>query len=196
MEKYVYLGIIAGIFSAISYVPYIVSIIRKKTIPARATWIIWSLLSFTILLSYQTSGASVTIFLPLADAIGSTIVAILSIFYGVGGWTKLDKICLATVALSLVVWWRFDSSFIALLMNIVVGSTGTLPTIKKVYQYPGSEDKTAWSLFFIGSLFNVLAINHWTWGVAFYPISLFILIAMIFFLLFLKKENTKGLLNK
>ena len=190
MEKIqLYLGVIAGIFSAISYVPYIISIVRKKTIPARATWIIWSALSFIILASYYYSGARSTIFLPLAYTIGSTLTMILSIFYGVGGWSKLEQACLATVAISLVTWWYFDSPFVALLMNMLVDSTGSLPTIKKVYQYPSSEDKTAWTLFFVGSVFNVLAISRWTWNIALYPVVLLILIATIFFLIFLKKEK-------
>ena len=143
--------------------------------------------------SYYCNGARLTIFLPLAYAIGSTLVAILSIFYGIGGWGKLDRVCLATVALSLVVWWYFDSPFIALLMNMIVDSTGSIPTIKKVYLHPGSEDKTAWSLFFIGSAMNILAINRWTWGIAFYPVVLLALIGTIFFFLFLKKENSSRL---
>jgi hypothetical protein len=180
----------AGVISSFSYIPYIASIIRKETIPARASWIIWSLLSFTILASYHSLGATSTIFLVIAYAVGTLITMVFSIFYGVGGWTKFDRLCLAVSISSLVVWWITDSAFLALVMNIIVDLTGTLPTIKKVYRLPDSENKLAWSCFFVGSFFNVLAINELSWHIALYPILLFVAIGIVFYLIFFRKQRS------
>lgn len=191
MEKFHFIcGLIAGFLSALSYIPYIISIIRGKTKPARASWIIWSLLSFVILASYKSLGASTTLFVVYAYAVGTFITMLLSLKYGVGGWTRFDKICLLTSALSLVVWWLTNSAFLALLMNILIDVIGTLPTIKKVYHQPDSEDRTAWSLFFLGSFFNLLAINQLSLEIALYPSLLFLAITTIFYLMFIRQRKT------
>jgi len=36
------LGIIAGIISVFAFFPYVISIFKRKTIPNRITWWIWS----------------------------------------------------------------------------------------------------------------------------------------------------------
>ena len=45
MSSLVIFGILAGVFSAISYPPYIVAILKGKAKPERASWLIWSVLT-------------------------------------------------------------------------------------------------------------------------------------------------------
>ena len=95
-------GKLAGIISLSAYGPYILSILRKETKPNRASWIIWAIVSTIIALSYREAGASYAFLAPVGYVIGSTIVFILSIRYGVGGWTPFDRKCLIGAAISLV----------------------------------------------------------------------------------------------
>lgn len=183
------LGILAGVATGLSYVFYIISILRKKTIPARASWMIWCVLNFVVLTSYHSLKATTTIYVPLAYTFGTVIIAILSIFYGVGGWTKFERRCFAVIIISLVIWKITGSALLALSMNILIDAVGTLPTIKKVYHDPKSEDKLAWILFFVGSFLNVLAINKFTLEIALYPIVLFIAIGTVFYFIFIHKRK-------
>lgn len=173
------IGAIAGFFSILCFVPYIITILRGKTRPNRATWWIWTVLSFVISLSYYFTGAGNTIWLPVCGGIGQLIIAILSLKYGEGGWSRFDRICLLGVGISLVLWRQFDSPFLALLFNIIVDCLGALPTIKKSYSEPETENLLTWSLYLIGSTLNLLAIERLSFGLLAFPLYIFFVNASI-----------------
>jgi hypothetical protein len=172
-------GKLAGIISLAAYIPYILSILRKETKPNRASWIIWAIVSTIIALSYREAGASYAFLAPVGYVIGSTLVFILSIRYGVGGWTSFDRKCLIGAAVSLVLWKFFDSPMSALLINLLINLLGTLPTARKAWYQPETESKVAWSLFSLGSLVNLFAVENWTFSMAVYPVSMIFLIGIV-----------------
>jgi hypothetical protein len=172
-------GKLAGIISLAAYAPYILSILRKETKPNRASWIIWAVVSTIIALSYREAGASYAFLAPVGYVVGSTIVFILSIKYGVGGWTPFDRKCLIGAATSLVLWKIFDSPMSALLINLLINLLGTLPTARKAWYQPQTESKVAWSLFFLGSIVNLFAVENWTLSMAVYPVSMIFLIGIV-----------------
>jgi hypothetical protein len=72
-------------------------------------------------------------------------------------------------AIALFCWWWFDSALIALLMSLSVDFAGALPTIRKAYQEPETEDRIAWSLFLSGNCINLMAIDRWMFKIVIYP---------------------------
>jgi tetratricopeptide (TPR) repeat protein len=130
-------------------------------------------------LSYREAGASYAFLAPVGYVVGSTIVFILSIKYGVGGWTPFDRKCLIGAATSLVLWKIFDSPMSALLINLLINLLGTLPTARKAWYQPQTESKVAWSLFFLGSIVNLFAVENWTLSMAVYPVSMIFLIGIV-----------------
>lgn len=170
---YEIVGKIAGVISLVAFVPYIVAILRGKTKPNRATWWIWTIVGIMLGASYYFSGANNTLWVPISYIIGPLAIAILSIKYGEGGWNRFDRYCLLGAMTSAILWWLFDSPFIALLINLFIDFLGALPTIKKVYKKPETEDRTAWVLFFLGNVVNLFAIETWVFTIAVYPVYMF-----------------------
>jgi hypothetical protein len=181
------LGLIAGLLSILCFVPYIISILQGKTKPNRATWWIWVVLSTVISISYYQSGATNTIWLPVFGGIGQLIIALLSLKYGVGGWTSFDRFCLIGVGISLVLWRQFDSPLIALLCNLFIDCLGALPTLKKSYYEPETENLTTWSLYLTGSTVNLFAIERFSFALLVFPIYIFSINAAIVILLLRSK---------
>ena len=173
------IGIVAAVIALFAYIPYVQGTLSGKTKPNRASWIIWSIVGIIIAASYISAGATSTIWIPLINAFCLTFVALLSFRYGEGGWTALDKICLATSGISLVFWFLSGSPLIALGINIFIDAIGALPTIKKTYYRPEEENKAAWAIFFVAYTVNLLAIEEWNFEIAGYPIYLFILVAIV-----------------
>ncbi|MDD2758289.1 MAG: hypothetical protein PHD72_02855 [Patescibacteria group bacterium] len=182
-------GWVAGILSLVAYIPFILAILAKKARPNRATWIIWAIVSCIIAVSYYASGARETVWVPVCYSLGSTIIAVLSIKYGEGGWTRFDRSCLAGAGLGLLLWWWFKSPLIALFMNIAIDFIGALPTIRKSYLEPDGEDRATWALFLGSSIANVIAINKWTFTIALYPVIQISLISLITALVFRRKRT-------
>jgi hypothetical protein len=173
------LGMGAGFFSILCVVPYIITILQGKTRPSRATWWIWFVLSSAISLSYYSTGATTTIWLPVCGGLGQLVVALLSLKYGEGGWSRFDRVCLMGVGISLLLWWGFNAPFVALLCNLIIDLLGAMPTILKSYREPEKESLLTWSLYLIGSILNLLAIEHWSIGLAMFPLYIFFVNASI-----------------
>ena len=168
-------GLLAGLIGFLAFIPYIVSILGKKTTPNKATWIIWAVLGVIIAASYYAAGARDTAWTPIAYAIGMILVAALSLRYGEDGWTALDKCCLAGAGMGLILWAATSNPLFALYLTIIIDAIGGVPTLKKAYERPQSEDRLTWAMFFLANLVNLFAIGSWSLQVLSYPVYVLIL---------------------
>ena len=166
-------GKVAGVVSLVAFVPYIIATLRRQTKPNRATWWIWTVVGLMLGASYWSSGANHTIWVPASYIIGPLATAILSLRYGEGGWTRFDRYCLIGAGVSAVLWWVFSSPLVALSINLCIDCAGALPTVRKAYANPEGEDRLAWIMFFAGNSINLLAIEHWNFAIASYPVYMF-----------------------
>jgi uncharacterized protein with PQ loop repeat len=185
-------GIIAGFFGLLGYLPYIITTIRGKNIPNRATWWIWGTLGIIQGITYYCSGASNTIWLPILYAACQIIIAVLSIKFGEGGWNRFDRICLIGAGFSLILWWWYDSPTAALLFTLVIDSFGALPTVIKSYHNPETENCFSWTIFFIANTLNLFALENWSLELAAYPFYLFCLSLILATILNLSKIESRS----
>lgn len=183
------LSLISGALLIGGYIPYIYDVIKKKTIPNRASWFIWALSTVTLLFGVRETGTSEAIWVPVADAVGCVIIFFLALPFGVGGWAKTDRLSLIICIGSLLIWWLTGDAFIALVANLIVYVSGYIPTIKKVWTKPHTESKTAWSLFFLGVLLNLCVVifgKDTGLAVWLYPIVLVVTVGTLYVLLWRK----------
>jgi len=180
---YEILGIIAGILALGSFLTYYYAILRGKASPSRVTWFTLTIVGVMIASSYYAIGARETIWVPIGYVIGPLITFILSIKYGEGGYTLLDKICILLVLISVVVWYISGSALLTLLISILIDFIGIIPTIIKSYARPESEYLPSWLLTFIVSILNLLAISKWEFSIYVYPIYMIIFNGLILYFL-------------
>ena len=167
-------GLLAGLLSLAAFVPYIIAIVKGATKPNRATWWIWTINGLILLASYYASGAESTVWVAVGYFVGSLLTAVLALRYGEGGWSPFDRSCLLGAALGLLFWWMFNSSIVALVTTLFVDFAGALPTIRKAYRAPETEDRVAWGLFISGNTVNLLAVEAWSFAIAVYPVYMFL----------------------
>ncbi len=182
-------GLIAGVLALSAAIPYIRAILRGETRPSRATWFIWTVVGLLIATSYYAAGARQTIWVAVVYFVDPLIVAVLSIKFGEAGWTLLDRLCLAGAGIGVLLWWLSGSPLVALIANLVVDAFGALPTIKKSYCRPQSEDRTAWALALAGATANLFAIEAWSFEIAAYPVYMFLNVASIAALVLLPRKQ-------
>ncbi len=183
------IGIISGVVAFSSYFFYIPSIIKGKTKPNRASWWIWGLLGTSIVISYYISGARATIWVPLGEAAGPLLVALLSIKYGEGGWTRFDRRCLVGAVGVSFLWWATGSSEIGLVSYLLIDVMAVLPTIRKSLHRPENENRIAWGLAFTGQFLNVFAVEKLIFSILIYPIYMIVTNGVLFGLQFKKKGD-------
>jgi hypothetical protein len=185
------LGVLSGVLLIVGYIPYIYEVAKKTSVPNRASWFIWALSTVILFFGAKETGTNDAIWVPLADAIGCTIIFLLAIPLGVGGWSRTDRASLFICLASLALWWYTGNALVALIANLVVYVSGYVPTIKKAWDMPGKESRTAWSLFFAGVLLNLVAVIFGTdtgFAVWLYPIVLVLTVGTLYAILWRKPK--------
>ncbi|MDO8519474.1 MAG: hypothetical protein Q7T11_04865, partial [Deltaproteobacteria bacterium] len=99
-----------------------------------------------------------------------------------------DALCLSAAGIGLLLWWVFNSPLPALYLSMAIDFVGALPTLKKSYLDPQSEDRLTWILFWAANTLNLFAIQQWTLAMAAYPLYLFFISGAILFLLLKNKK--------
>jgi hypothetical protein len=177
-------GMGAGLLSAICTLPYVVSTVQQKTKPHRVTWWVLCTLEFVMLVNQLSAGGGSTIWLPLSAAIGHFILALLSIRYGEGRWTKFDAGLIVAALFSFVILTQFNSPLLALGWTISIDFLGFLPTLHKARRAPETESLSSWIINFAGTSLNLLAVEQWSGSAAILPLYLFVGTGgVVFFLL-------------
>ena len=167
-------GMVAGIIALAAFVPYVITTLYGSTKPNRATWFIWAIAGFMLAVSYYSSVADHTFWVPISYFLGPLVIALFSLRYGEGGWDRFDRTCLVVTSASALLWWVFSSPFVALLINLGIEMTGTLPTFRKTYREPASENVLSWSMFLVANTINLYIAESWTSKPAIYPIVVFL----------------------
>ncbi len=152
-------GLIATVLGLIGYIFYIRSILSGKTKPSRMTWAILSGLSIIIAVTNFELEATITLGALIVSAICSTLIFILSLKLGVGGWETIDKITLLGLFASILIWLLFKNPLLTLLLALSFDFWALLPTIVKVRIDPISEESLPWIVTVASSFMNLLATN-------------------------------------
>lgn len=164
------LGVISGVLSVVTYIPYLRDIFRGKTKPERATWLIWSVLSGIAFFAQLAEGATHSLWLVGIQTVGVMVIFLLSIRFGVGGFVRRDIIALIAAAIGLLLWYYTSNAAIALFIAIAVDAIGASLTIIKAYQDPESETMSTWILSGTAGIFGALAVGSWDYVLLAFPV--------------------------
>lgn len=164
------LGLISGILSVLTYVPYVRDIFRLKTKPERATWFIWLVLSSIAFFSQAAEGATHSLWLIGVQTFGVFLIFLLSIRFGVGGLVRRDILALCAAAAGLVLWYFTNNAAVALFISIAVDAIGASLTVLKAYRDPGSETMSTWLLSGTAGIFAAFAVGSFDYVLLAFPV--------------------------
>ena len=163
-------GIIAGVISLVTYVPYAYDVIRGTARPNRATWLIWALSGGLLFASYSAAAGGAARWVPFSDALGPAIIAVLAIRYGKGGFSWFDVGCLTIAGFSVLGWMLTGSPATALNINVLLAFMGAVPTFRSVYRDPDAEPALVWGAFLLSNSLNLAAVEAWSLSSGLYPV--------------------------
>lgn len=170
MDIHLIASILSGIVSIACYVPYIRDILRGKTVPERASWLIWAVLGSIAFFSQYVLGSRLALSFVAVQAIGITVIFFLSLRQGRGVLGKRDLLALYAACQGLIVWHFMDSPLVALLTVILIDAIGLVLTLYKTYQRPETETASAWALAGLSAVFALVALDEWNLLFALYPL--------------------------
>lgn len=184
------LSVVSGILFFGACLPYIVAIIRKKTEPKKATWLIWAIMDTVIFAGMYAKG--VTNGQIIAAVLSGWIIAALALKYGIPGWSKTEKRCLGGTVLGIVLWAMFKNPLLGIVIICIVGLLGSVPTFQSALENPEKEDRLAWTIWWISCVVAVLAIPHWTLADAAQPLAFATIESIMMYLLWIRPRRFRN----
>ena len=146
------------ILSLISPIFYTKSMVAHKARPHRVTRLIVWLAAITGLAGVLGSTNVAGIIFAVIFLIRATYLLIMSFLYGVGGASRLDKVCLGIGSLAVLLYALTRNGLLAISLGILADLIGYVPTFVKVWHKPQSEDPTFFIIEAVASLCGVFAV--------------------------------------
>lgn len=175
-----FFGLTSGLISVVALAPYIKGIVRGKTRPQRASWLIWSVLSIIAFFSQVYEGAGHSLWFAGVQSAGCLIVLALAVALGANDALKrTDYLILFAAGVGIALWSFTENAAWALAITISISLLGGVATARSAYSDPAREPMSTWAMFFVASICAILAINPVDWVLLAYPIYLFVLNGVI-----------------
>lgn len=149
-------------FGVAGFVPYFIGVLKRKNTPHAYTWLIWAVTQGTATAGVLAGAGGVLAAMNLG--IGATacgVIFLLSFKYGTKNITKGDTLVLAAALLAVLIWWQLESALLAVIMVTLIDALGYLPTYRKIWREPYSENITSWTLFAISPALSLLALYEY-----------------------------------
>lgn len=168
------LGSVAFIISLWGTFIYIRSILNGETKPHLYTWIVFSILTGIAFFAQISDNAGPGAWMMLATALSCATTAILSIKYGEKSRTKSDKIALISSLSAIIPWLLTKDAVLSVVMISLIDGVAMLPTIRKSWEKPYSENLPTYWLANLKNAIALLALTNFSITTSLYLISIMI----------------------
>ncbi len=146
------------LFGTASYGVGVYQMLRGEYAPSlfsRSVWLLLAMNSFAgVLFSNHSTSSLLLAGIFLAGNIAMTIT---SYYKGTKSFGQLEQVCIILLVVSGMVWLLFDAPVINLSISLFAHFIGGVPTLRRVWRKPGSENTAFWALFFMASVLSVHA---------------------------------------
>ena len=182
-------SITSVIIGLLAFFPYLKSVISKKTKPHSFTWLIWGITQGTATVGLWIGGGGIG---AISLTMGTFLVFVIffvSLKNGEKNITKSDTIVLIAALSAIAVWWFLDNPILAVLLVSIIDVSGYIPTFRKSYNNPWTENALSWGVFTLSNVFAILALANYNFLTLSYIIAISLAnIILLIFLLIRRKQ--------
>jgi hypothetical protein len=178
---------IAG--SAINFaacLSYIRAILKGEAAPNRVTWFLWALVPVIAGAAQWRSGVGISTLVVLSVALGPACIVLASFVAQTGSWKlgPFDYVCGACSLAALALWAVTGDPVTAIVLSILADAAAALPTSRKAWLAPATEDRLAYLIAFAGMVLGILSVDQATFSAyAFnaYPVVVSLALVLILY---------------
>jgi len=174
-----------------SPIVYIRSILKGLTKPHRTTRFVITAITFLSAAALFSDYRSAAFWLAAASALQAITILLLTLRHGVGGWAKLDIICLVIAFVGVVFWQISNRPIVGLYASIVADFVGYVPAFVKTYRLPSTEDWRFFAMDSSAAFLSLLALATYSAFSSGYPIYLVLVNAGMVALILLRRRILK-----
>lgn len=188
-ENFIILGAAISFAGTLSYLN---ETIHGRVKPNRVSWLLWGLVPIIAVLGELDEGVGIRSLITFTAGFGPMLVFIASFVNKKAFWkvTRFDYICGALSALGVLLWLITRDGVYAITFAILADSLAALPTLKKAYYEPETENYHTFLSSIAGTIIALLTINDWYYANWAFPVYILI-ICTIFVVLIKYKIGTR-----
>jgi hypothetical protein len=157
------LGAAVNLAACLSYVR---TILRGEAAPNRVTWFLWAVVPAIAGAAQLSSGVGLSTLVVLSAGVGPACVVLASFVGGSGSWQlgTFDYLCGACSLAALALWAMTGDPIVAIVLSILADAAAALPTVRKAWLDPASEDRSAYLMSFAGMVLGILSVRETTFS--------------------------------
>lgn len=195
---FVYLVIVAALAQFLGGCAYVRATLKGHTKPNRVTWALWGAAPILSTIILVLEGAASWAVVPVFMAGFIPMLVLFSSFFNKQAYWKLntfDYVCGAMGAISLIFWLVADQPVVAVVMLVLTDSFAALPTIRKAWSNPETENAAVFVTGLIAASAGLMTLDNWrvleyAFPVYLVLVNVMILSAMYGRTVFVKKSPT------
>ena len=145
---------------------YVRAILRGDAMPNRVTWFLWALVPLIASAAQLRAGVGISTLVVLSVGAGPACVVLASFARETGSWKlgPFDYACGACSLAALALWAVTGDPVAAIMLSIVADAAAALPTLRKTWLAPGTEDRSAYLISFVGMILGILSVQEATFA--------------------------------
>jgi hypothetical protein len=162
-------GLSGALVALLDPIPYVRDILRGRTRPYRATWLIWSALGVLTFCSQVADGGTWSVAAVGVQAAATMFVFALSIRRGEGGVRPTDAALLLLAAGGAGLWVLWSEPVVATLFVIAADAVGVAMMLPKARHDPWSETRSSYVLASASGVLSTIAVGTLDASLMLYP---------------------------
>lgn len=172
--RFVFLGAVIGLVGSVRYA---VATVRGRTEPNRVTWFLWAAAPLIGFFAQLDSDIGLPSVLTLSAGLGPLTVLLASFINrrSTARVSVFDLACGTVSGIAIVVWLALGEAPLAVLFAVGADAVGAVPTVRKAWRNPDSENAVFYVLVGVNASITLLTLVHWrpeTWAFAAYMLTL------------------------
>lgn len=178
-ENFVIVGSLIAFFGSMSY---LVDTVKGKVKPNRVSFLMWSLAPLVAFFAQLKSGVGIQSLLTLTMGLTPLSIFIASFFNKKSEWklTAFDLVCGALSFIGFILYLITREAVLAVAFSIVADGLASLPTIKKSFFYPETENGYPYLASSISAVLTLLTLKSLSFINSSFTIYIFIVCMIIF----------------
>ena len=172
MDIKLLLSILATITGVIAFLTNIKDIFHGTTQPHIYTWIIWLITQGIAVAGLLVGGGGIGALSLTVGVVFIALVFLLTFRRGTKNITRSDTITLIVGLCAIGVWVFLKAPIPAVILASAIDVSGYIPSIRKSYKEPWSENVPSWGWWIVSNFFALAALHSYNFLTVTYILSI------------------------
>jgi|SRR6516162_3673803 len=185
-------AIAGSVINFVACVSYVRAILKGEATPNRVTWFLWALVPVIAAAAQWSSGVGISTLVVLSVGLGPACIVLASFVGGTGSWRlgPFDYVCGACSLAALALWAVTSDPVTAIVLSILADAAAALPTVRKAWLAPATEDRSAYLIAFAGMILGLLSVQEATFSAYAFNAYLVVVSLALVLILYLPRRRS------